>query len=78
MNDRWHETSPGRVSVEAAMTLKPWRHLATGHQNAAMAAGKGRQSYLNSLRLKEHTFTALWGFVPQGAVLFPGNLGPAG
>jgi hypothetical protein len=32
-----------------------------------MAAGKGRQSYLSSLGLKEHTFTALWGLpCPEG------------
>lgn len=32
-----------------------------------MATGKGRQSHLSSLGLKEHTFTALWGLPrPEG------------
>ena len=41
-----------------------------------MAAGKGRQSYLSSLGLKERTFTALWGFPhPKGPFCFWGVSG---
>lgn len=36
-----------------------------------MAAGKGRQSHLNSLGLKQHTFTAPWGLLcPEGPFCF--------
>ncbi len=41
-----------------------------------MAAGKGRQSRLNSLGLKEHTFAALWGLLcPKGPFYLRGVSG---